>query len=92
MKSETLDGGFMALDFEGVPVVKVPNHATQRMYFLTEKDKKGQAVFQFVTLQPFKTLDKSQGAADSVRLLVTNYANLQCRNRKIHSYATGLTS
>lgn len=91
MKGERLDGGFQALDFEGVPVVKVPGHTSGRMYFLTEKDKKGQAIFQFVTLQPFKTLDKSAGAADSLKLIVTSYCQLQVRNRRPHSYSASLT-
>lgn len=89
--SQTLDGGFQALDFETVPLVKVPGHVAGRMYFLTEKDKKGNANFQYRVLQNFKTLDKSQAKADAMYFLMTHYANLQCRNRRTQGVLVDLS-
>ncbi|HXI16134.1 MAG TPA: phage major capsid protein [Chloroflexota bacterium] len=88
--SETLDGGFQSLEFEGTPVVKVANHPAGRMYFLSEKGRGGEANLQYVTLQNFKTLDKSQGRADSMYMLVTHYAQLQIRNRRTQGVLTDL--
>lgn len=79
-----LDGGFQALDFEGVPVVKVPSHPANRLLFLSEKDKQGNASIQYRVLKNFETLDKSQSKADSMFFLITHYAQLQCRSRRIH--------
>lgn len=82
VNTQSLDGGFLSLDFEGVPVVKVPNYPTGRMDFLTEKDKKGQALFQYRVLRNFDTQDKSQTVADGAKFVLYHYANLQLRSRK----------
>lgn len=88
---QTLDGGFQALDFEGVPVVKVRGYATGRMDFLSEKDQMGNANFVYRTLKNFDTQDKSQQVADGALFAVYHYANLQCRNRRINGALTALT-
>jgi len=88
---QTLDGGFQALDFEGVPVVKVKGHVSSRMYFLTEKDSRGEAVLQYRVLLNFDTQDKSQSAADSQLFMVRHYAQLQNRNRRVHGYLSAVS-
>lgn len=87
---QTLDGGFQALDFEGVPVVKVPGFPTSRMDFWSEKDAKGKANFQYRVLKNFETKDKSAGTADSMKFMVTHYAQLQVRNRRTQGYLSAL--
>lgn len=89
---QKLDGGFQALDFEGVPVVKVPGFPTSRMDFWSETDAKGNANFQYRVLKNFETKDKSGGAADSMKFMVTHYSQLQIRNRRTQGYLSAITS
>ena len=91
MPADTLDGGFQALDFEGVPVVKVPGFVTGRMDFLSEKDNKGAANLVYRVLRNFDVQDKSQTVADGARFVIYHYANMQCRNRRINGFLSDLS-
>ena len=71
--SEKLDGGFMALDFEGIPVVAVPNLPAGTMYFLDESE------WGYYVLQNFETKPKSTNK-DSDRFIITHYSQLLCKH------------
>jgi hypothetical protein len=89
--SETMDGGFKSIEFEGAPVVKVPKHASGRMYFLSEKERGGQQNLEYRTLKNFDVQDKSAAAADAMEFEITHYANLQVRNRRINGVLVDLS-
>lgn len=88
---DTLDGGFQALDFEGVPVVKVPSFVSGRMDFISERDNKGQANIVYRVLRNFDVQDKSQTVADGAKFVIYHYANVQCRNRRINGFLADLS-
>lgn len=67
-----LDGGFMALDFEGISFVAVPNMETGAVYFVDEK------TFGYYVLQNFETKPKSTNK-DSDYFLITHYSQLICK-------------
>jgi hypothetical protein len=69
----TLDGGYKALDFEGMSFVSVPNLPVGVVYFL---DK---STWNYYVLENFETKPKSTNK-DSDRLIITHYSNLVCKN------------
>jgi hypothetical protein len=81
--SKTLDGGFKALEFDGVDVVAVPGYATEDvgsppvtchfMDFLTEKH------FEYRVLKQFDVEEKPT-QADSRKFMITHYSQFICKN------------
>lgn len=71
--STTLDGGYKALDFEGMSFVSVPNLPVGVVYFL---DK---STWNYYVLENFETKPKSTNK-DSDRFIITHYSNLVCKN------------
>lgn len=70
---KTLDGGVTALEFEGIPVIAIPNMAQGRMYFLDERE------WGYYVLENFRTDEKSTNT-DSVRFIVVHYSQLVCKH------------
>ena len=70
---KTLDGGVTALEFEGIPVISIPNMASGRMYFLDERE------WGYYVLENFRTDEKST-STDSVRFIVVHYSQLVCKH------------
>lgn len=85
VNESTLDGGYKALDFEGKPVVSVPNLPKGTAYFLDT------STWGYYVLQNFETKPKSTNK-DSDRFIITNYSNLVCKapfkNAKITDLGT----
>jgi hypothetical protein len=69
----TLDGGYMALEFEGMPFVSVPALPAGVVYLLDESE------FGYYVLENFQTKPKSTNK-DSDRFIITHYSNLICKN------------
>lgn len=67
-----LDGGFMALDFEGISFVAAPNMPVGTVYFVDEK------TWGYYVLQNFETKPKSTNK-DSDYFLITHYSQLVCK-------------
>lgn len=72
-----MDGGFNedALDFEGIPIVRVDGWPAQRMDFL---DKRG---WEYRTLLPFKSEPAEAGNVDARRQLFKHYGGPVCKMR-----------
>jgi hypothetical protein len=85
VNEETLDGGFRALDFEGMPFVSVPNLPVGRVYFLQKSD------WTYSVLENFETKPKSTNK-DSDRFIVTHYSNLWCKRPGSQGVITDLAS
>jgi hypothetical protein len=81
--TERLDGGFMAVDFEGLPVVSVPNMPAGAMYFLDE------STWSYYVLQNFEVKPKSTNK-DSDYFLITHYSNLICKDPRKNAKITDL--
>lgn len=71
--TEKLDGGWMAIEFEGLPFVSVPNMPAGTMYFLTESE------WGYYVLQNFEIKPKGTNT-DSDYFLITHYSNLICKD------------
>jgi hypothetical protein len=69
----TLTGGYQALDFEGVPLIKVPGYDTNRMDFVDED------LLEYVVLKDFEAKPMAK-TKDSDVIWVTHYSQLVCRN------------
>jgi len=69
--TQTLDGGYMSLDFEGIPFTSVPNLPVGTVYFLDTRS------WGYYVLENFETKPKSTNK-DSDRFIVTHYSNLIC--------------
>lgn len=78
---KTLDGGFQQLEFEGVPVVKVPGFNTTKMLFASTKSLAGSPSFEYAVLRNFKVEDKSQQVTDGILFVETHYANFIAKGR-----------
>lgn len=79
-----LDGGFMALDFEGIPFVSVPNMPTGTVYFVDEK------TFGYYVLQNFETKPKAVNK-DADYFLITHYSQLVCKEPGKNAKITDLS-
>ena len=73
MNPTTLTGGYQALDFEGVPLIKVPGYDTNRMDFVDEE------LLEYVVLKDFEAKPMAK-TKDSDVIWVTHYSQLVCRN------------
>ena len=73
VNEDKLDGGYMALDFEGMPFVSVPNLPIGTVYFLDKSQ------WAYYVLENFETKPKSTNK-DSDRFIITHYSNLVCKN------------
>jgi hypothetical protein len=69
----TLTGGYQALDFEGVPLIKVPGYPQTRMDFVDEE------LLEYVVLKDFETKPMAK-TKDSDVIWITHYSQLVCRN------------
>jgi len=69
----SLTGGYQALDFEGVPLIKVPGYPQSRMDFVDE------ALLEYVVLKDFEAKPMAK-TKDSDVIWVTHYSQLVCRN------------
>lgn len=69
----TLTGGYQALDFEGVPLIKVPGYPQTRMDFVDEE------LLEYVVLKDFEVKPMAK-TKDSDLLWITHYSQLVCRN------------
>jgi len=69
----TLTGGYQALDFEGVPLIKVPGYPQTRMDFVDEE------LLEYVVLKDFEAKPMAK-TKDSDVIWVTHYSQLVCRN------------
>ncbi len=69
----SLTGGYQALDFEGVPLIKVPGYSQTRMDFVDEE------LLEYVVLKDFEAKPMAK-TKDSDVIWVTHYSQLVCRN------------
>jgi hypothetical protein len=69
----SLTGGYQALDFEGIPLVKVPGYSQTRMDFVDEE------LFEYVVLKDFEAKPMAK-TKDSDVIWITHYSQLVCRN------------
>jgi len=69
----SLTGGYQALDFEGVPLIKVPGYPQTRMDFVDE------ALLEYVVLKDFEAKPMAK-TKDSDVIWITHYSQLVCRN------------
>jgi hypothetical protein len=69
----SLTGGYQALDFEGVPLIKVPGYSQTRMDFVNED------LLEYVVLKDFEAKPMAK-TKDSDVIWVTHYSQLVCRN------------
>jgi hypothetical protein len=69
----SLTGGYQALDFEGVPLIKVPGYPQTRIDFVNED------LLEYVVLKDFEAKPMAK-TKDSDVIWVTHYSQLVCRN------------
>ena len=69
----SLTGGYQALDFEGIPLIKVPGYPQTRMDFVNED------LLEYVVLKDFEAKPMAK-TKDSDQIWVTHYSQLVCRN------------
>jgi hypothetical protein len=69
----SLTGGYQALDFEGVPLIKVPGYPQTRMDFVNEE------LLEYMVLKDFEAKPMAK-TKDSDVIWITHYSQLVCRN------------
>jgi hypothetical protein len=69
----TLTGGYQALDFEGIPLIKVPGYLQTQLDFVDE------ALLEYVVLQDF-TAEPMAKTKDADNIWIKHYSQLVCRN------------
>ncbi len=80
-KEETLDGGFRSLQFDGRPVISVPEFVNDKMLFCQAKTPEGDSGFEYRVVRSMKTEDKSQNIVDGVLFIASHIANTTCKAR-----------
>jgi hypothetical protein len=71
---DSLKGGFKTLDFQGIPVVKVPSYEANRMDFI-DKDQ-----IEYLILRDFDIEPRDPGSYDAMQFFVKNYSQLKYKN------------
>lgn len=69
----SLTGGYQALDFEGVPLIKVPGYPQTRMDFVDE------SLLEYVVLKDF-VAEPMAKTKDADEIWIKHYSQLVCRN------------
>lgn len=69
-----LTGGFQTLDFNGIPVVKVPSYAEGRMDFV-DMD-----LMEYLVLQDFAVEPRDPGSFDAAQFFLKHYAQMKYEN------------
>ncbi|CCF85412.1 phage major capsid protein [Nitrolancea hollandica] len=82
---ETLDGGFKALEFEGINIIQVPNMATGNMFFLDE------SVWEYQVLKDFES-EPVATQTDSKKIFIKHYSQLVCLAPARNGRITDLSS
>ena len=70
---QTLTGGYQALDYEGIPLIKVPGYDQTRMDFVDE------SMLEYTVLKDFSAMPMAK-TADADNIWVVHYSQLVCRN------------
>lgn len=71
---QTLMGGFQTLDFNGIPVVKVPDYEEGRMDFLDNDECK------YMVLTDFAVEPRDPGSFDASQFFIKHYSQLKYEN------------
>ncbi len=69
----SLTGGYQALDFEGIPLIKVPGYPQTRMDFVDE------SLLEYVVLKDF-VAEPMAKTKDADEIWIKHYSQLVCRN------------
>lgn len=81
VKSDTMDGGFKTLEFNGLPLVRVPRFVENKMLFAQKSTPEGEKAFEYRVLKSMQTESKEQNIVNGVFLVVTHFANALCKGR-----------
>lgn len=84
--TETLDGAVMTIDFQGIPIARVPGYTSNRMDFLQKNTLK------YASLLDFKAEDQDAGNVDAKRILYKTYGNLHCYQPSVNGALTDLNT
>lgn len=89
--SETLDGGFRTLEYNGVPVVAVPGFVSNKMLFHDKETPEGEKSFEYRVLKNYECLDRSDNTVGALLFVCVHMANALCKGRRYQGVVTDLS-
>jgi len=88
---EKLDGGFKALDFNGIKVVSIPRFTANKMLFAQKQTREGDKAFEYRILKNYDVADKSDNIVGGILYIATHMANALCKGRMQQGVLTDLS-
>jgi hypothetical protein len=79
--TETLDGGFKSLDFNGRPLTSVPRFNASKILFAQKTTRDGDKSYEYRVLKNYDCQDKSDNIVAGVLLVCTHMANSVVKGR-----------
>lgn len=89
--TETLDGGFKALEFNGRPLVSIPRFVANKILFGQHETRDGDKAFEYRVLKNYDCQDKSDNIVAGVLMVCTHMANALCKGRLHMGVVTDLS-
>lgn len=89
--SETMDGGFKTLEFNGIKVVLVPRWSANKVLFAQKTTRDGEKSFEYRILKNYAVSDKSDNIVDGVLFIAVHMANALCKGRMQQGVITDLS-
>lgn len=80
--TETMDGGFQKLEFNGRAFVSVPRFVADKLLFVDKVTPQGEKSYEYRILKNMSTEDKTANIVDGILLVMVHMANALCKGRR----------
>jgi hypothetical protein len=91
LASETMDGGFRALEFNGTKVISVPGFTGNKMLCVDQEMPEGGPSYEYRTLKNYECMDKSDNTVGALLFVCIHMANTLCKGRRYQGVLADLT-
>lgn len=91
MATETLDGGFQALEFNGRKFVSVPGFSANKLLFVDKQTPQGENSFEYRVLKNYSCEDRSDNTVGALLYVCLHMANTMCKGRRYTGVVTDLS-
>jgi hypothetical protein len=89
--TEKLDGGFMALEFNGRKLVAVPGFTANKLLFADKQTPQGEHSFEYRVLKNYSCEDRSVNTIGALLYVCVHMANTLCKGRRYQGILTDLS-
>lgn len=88
--TQTLDGGFQTLEFNGRPIKSVPGFVSNKLLLVDKQTPEGENSFEYRVLKNYECMDKSDNTLGALLFACLHMANALCKGRRYQGVITDL--